>query len=71
MTKLELADVLERFVGDKEGCDPWFFDDFTSTSAPAHLEDYQRRLREMDPPLEAVEVEEIRKMVRELRDGAA
>ena len=70
MTKLEFASELEKFIGDRPGCDPWFFDDFTSRSAPRDLQPYRMRLREMDPPLSASEVDEIRAMIKELRFGA-
>jgi len=67
MNRLTLADDLERFIGDQPGCDPHFFDDFTSTSAPSDLEPYRDRLRAMDPPLSAYERGEIRAMIKELR----
>jgi hypothetical protein len=70
MTKLELAGMLERFIGDQPDHERWFLDTFTSTSAPAGLKPYQRRLREMDPPLDDSEVDEIRQMIKELRHGA-
>ncbi|HEX6785332.1 MAG TPA: hypothetical protein VF098_11870 [Sphingomicrobium sp.] len=70
MTRLELADMLEQFVDDQSGSNPWFFDDFTSTSISADLRPFQTRLREMDPPLDNGETNEIRAMIRELRTGA-
>ena len=68
MNKFELAEMLERFVGDKPDCGPWEFDDFTSVKTSTELEPYRRQLLEMEPPFNA---DEIRDLIRELRTGAA
>jgi hypothetical protein len=50
MTKADLADMLDRFIGDAPGCGDHEWDDFTSTSAETELEPFrQRLLTEIDP----------------------
>ena len=52
MTKLELADMLDRFAGNASDCGDWEWDDFTSVGADSELEPYrQRLLSEVDPLL--------------------
>ena len=68
MTKLELAEMLELFVGDRPDCGPWEFDDFTAIPASPELESYRRHLVAMEPPFDS---DEIRVMVHELRSGAS
>ena len=67
MTKLELADLLDRFVGDRPNCGEWEWDDFTSVSSDPDLEPYRIRLNAMEPPFEQ---EAIREIARELRQNA-
>lgn len=67
MTKSELADVLERFIGEKPGCGDWEWDDFVSTQAEPELEPIRHRLAEVDPPSGAPA---IRQIIQELRTDA-
>ena len=67
MTRIELAEMLERFAGDQPDCGPWEFDDFTSTRADEELEPYRQRLLEMEPPFD---VSAIREIAQELRSNA-
>jgi hypothetical protein len=69
MSKLELAEMLERFIGDKPGGGAWDWDDFTSVRASPELEPYRQRLLEEEnqpPGNEAV----VRKIIAELRTNA-
>ena len=68
MTKLELADMLDRFIGDQPGCGDWDWDDFTSLKASdPEIETYRLELAAMNPPFDA---EAIRRVARELRQNA-
>jgi hypothetical protein len=68
MTKAELADMLERFIGEAPGCGDWEWDDFTSVRAEPALEPYrQRLLKEASPPGNQAEV---RQIIAELRADA-
>jgi ERCC4-type nuclease len=69
MTKAELAEMLERLVGDAPSSDAWEFDDFTSVKASFELEPYRQRIMEAwgDGWNDAAE---IRNIVRELRTDA-
>ena len=68
MTKADLADMLERFIGDAPGCEDWEWDDFTSVRANPELEPYrQRLLAEVDPP---AGIASVRQMIVELRNNA-
>jgi hypothetical protein len=68
MTKLELADMLDRFVGDQPDCGDWEWDDFTSVkSADSEIERYRLELAAMDPPFDR---DAIRGIARELRENA-
>ena len=52
MTKADLADMLDRFIGNAPGCGDWDWDDFTSSSLEPDLEPFrQRLLAEVDPLL--------------------
>jgi len=69
VTKLELAVMLERFVGDAPDCAEWEFDDFTSVKASPELEPYRQRL------LAAWgdgwnDLDEVRNVIRDLRTDA-
>ena len=69
MTRIELAEMLERFVGDAPNCGEWEFDDFTSVRASSELEPYRQRL------LEAWgdgwnDIDEVRNIIRDLRTDA-
>lgn len=65
MTRLELADMLDRFVGDAPGCGEWEWDDFTSVRAEPELESFRQRLLQMDDG--KFDVQAIRRMSAELR----
>ncbi len=65
MTKLELAEMLERFVGDAPNCGDWEWDDFTTTKADAALEPYRLRLAVQGDGL--IDTGEIRQIITELR----
>ncbi len=67
MTKVDLANMLERFLGDTPGCRNWEWDDFVSTSAEPELESFRRRLAEVDPPSGEPA---IRQIILELRSDA-
>jgi|1186.fasta_scaffold263204_2 hypothetical protein len=69
MTKLELAEMLERFVGDAPDCGEWEFDDFTSVKAEPALEPYRQRIMQAcgDGWTDA---DEIGNIIRELRTDA-
>jgi hypothetical protein len=67
MTRAELAQMLERFLGDLPGCGDWEWDDFTSVRAEPDLEPFRQRLAIVDPPTgEAA----IRQIIFELRADA-
>lgn len=68
MTKPELADMLERFVGDAPNCGDWEWDDFTSTNADPELEPYRQRLIVQGDGL--IDTGEIRQIIFELRSNA-
>lgn len=52
MTKADLADMLDRFIGNAPDCGEREWDDFTSTTAETELEPFrQRLLAEVDPLL--------------------
>ncbi|MBO9579763.1 MAG: hypothetical protein J7498_02625 [Sphingobium sp.] len=65
MTKLELADMLERFVGDAPNCEKWGWDDFTSVKAQDELEPFRQR------PLQQgggyMDTDEIREIIADLK----
>jgi hypothetical protein len=63
MTKLELADLLDRFAEDQPDCGPW---NLTILRQP-QLEPYRRRLLEVEPPFD---VRAIKEMALELRSNA-
>jgi hypothetical protein len=67
LTKADLADLLERFIGDAPGCGEWEWDDFTSVRSTSELEPYRQRLAEVDPP-KGQDV--IRHIILELRANA-
>jgi hypothetical protein len=69
MTRAQLAEMLERFIGDKPGCGDWEWDDFTSVPAEPELEPYRLRLlaEEAWPPGNQAEV---RHIISELRADA-
>jgi|GEM_PF-4314204 len=70
MSKVELAEMLERFIGDKPGFGDWEWDDFTSVPAEPALEPYRLRLlaEEASPPGNRAEV---RQVIAELRADAS
>ena len=67
MTKSELADMLDRFVGNQPSCGDWEWDDFVSARAEPEIEPFRRRLAEIDPPSGG---RAIRQIIRELRTDA-
>jgi hypothetical protein len=66
VTKLELADMLERFVGDAPDCGDCEWDDFTSTKANPEIEPYRQRLMVQGDGL--IDTGEIRQIISELRN---
>ncbi|WP_242128419.1 hypothetical protein [Sphingobium sp. Sx8-8] len=46
MARIELAEMLERFVGDAPHCGKWEWDAFTSVKASPELEPFRQRLLE-------------------------
>jgi hypothetical protein len=44
VTRIELADMLDRFVGNMPGCGEWEWDDFVSVKATPELEPFRQRL---------------------------
>jgi hypothetical protein len=69
VTKLELAEMLERFIGDTPGCGDREWDDFTSTRAEVELEPYRQRLLEQGDGLWDFDV--IGEMITELKSEPA
>ena len=68
MTRAELADMIERFIGDAPGCGDWEWDDFTSVRAEPELEPFrQRLLAQACPPGDEAE---LRQIISELRTHA-
>ena len=67
LTRADLANLLERFIGDAPGCGEWEWDDFTSVRSAPELEPYRQRLAEVDPP-KGEDV--IREIILELRTNA-
>jgi hypothetical protein len=67
VSKADLADMLDRFLGNKPGCGDWEWDDFVSTHAEPELEPFRRRLAEIDLPSDGAA---IRQIIRELRADA-
>ena len=66
MTKIDLAEMLERFVGDKPNCGKWEWDDFTSVKASSDLEPYRQRLLEQGDGW--FDTDAIRTIISELRN---
>lgn len=66
MIRLELAEMLERFVGDAPNCGAWEFDDFTSVKAAPELESFRQRLLLEGDGL--IDVQAIREIIVELKD---
>jgi hypothetical protein len=66
VNRIELAEMLERFVGDAPDCGDREWDDFTSVKADAELEPYRQRLLEQGDGLFDLEV--IREVIDELKD---
>lgn len=66
MTKLELAEMLERFVGDAPGCGDRDWDDFTSTKAEPELEPFRQRLLAQGDGY--FDTDAIREIISELRN---
>ncbi|WP_309661809.1 hypothetical protein [Sphingomonas sp.] len=69
MTKAELAEMLERFVGDAPDCSKWEFDDFTSVKQSPELEPYRQRLLEVWGG-GWNDIGEVRNVIRDLRTHA-
>jgi hypothetical protein len=69
VTKLELAAMLERFLGDTPGIGAREWDNFTTYRAEPELEPYRQRLNEAfgDGWNDS---DEIRRIMIELRDNA-
>ena len=69
MTKADLANTLEQFIGDAPGGGEWDWDDFTSVKASPELEPYRQRLlqEENQPPGSE---RELREIIAELRINA-
>ena len=66
MSKVELAEMLERFIGDAPGCGKWEWDDFTSMKAGPELEPFRQRLLMEGDGL--IDVDKIRELIAELRN---
>jgi hypothetical protein len=69
MTKADLAEMLEGFIGDVPGGGKWDWDDFTSVKSSPELEPYRQRLlqEENQPPGNE---RELREIIAELRADA-
>ncbi|TKD52023.1 hypothetical protein [Sphingomonas baiyangensis] len=65
MTRFDLADTLERFVGDAPHCGDYEWDDFTSVKQSPELEPYRQRLLLQGDGL--FDIDEIRQIIIELR----
>ncbi len=66
MTRQDLAEMLERFVGDMPGCGDRDWDAFTATRATPELEPYRQRLLEQGDGL--FDIDAIREVIRELKN---
>ena len=66
MTKLKLAEMLERFVGDASDCGDWEWGGFTSTKAEPELQPYRQRLMVQGDGL--IDTGEMRQVNSELRN---
>jgi hypothetical protein len=69
MTKADLADMLERFIGAAPGGGEWEWDDFTSMKSGPELEPYRQRLLQEDNQPPGNE-RELREIIAELRADA-
>ena len=69
MTRIELAEMLERFVGDAPGCGKWEWDDFTSVRAEPELEPYRQRLMGQGDGL--FDIAAIREIIADLKSAPA
>ncbi|ATY33598.1 hypothetical protein [Sphingomonas psychrotolerans] len=65
MTKLELAEMLERFIGDTPGCGEWEWDDFTSVRATPELEPFRQQLLQQGDGM--FDLPAIREIIAELK----
>jgi len=66
VSKIELAEMLERFIGDAPNCGDREWDDFTSVKADPELEPYRQRLLIQGDGL--FDADEIRRIATELRN---
>lgn len=66
MTHIELAEMLERFLGDEPGCGDWEWDDFTSVKAEPELEGFRQRLSKVELDKNR-DLAPIRQIIKELR----
>jgi hypothetical protein len=64
--KTELADMLERLLGDAPDCGDWEWDDFVSVKAEPELEPFRQRLRNAQTKAD-FDVVAIRQIIGELR----
>ena len=69
MTKLELAAMIERFLGDAPGIGAWEWDNFTTHKAEPELEPYRHRLNEAFGD-GWNDTDELRRIMTELRADA-
>ncbi|MDF0542605.1 hypothetical protein PX699_09650 [Sphingobium sp. H39-3-25] len=65
MTRIELAEMLERFVGDAPNCGEREWDAFTSAKASRELEPFRQRLLEQGDGW--MDTDAIREIIAELR----
>ena len=69
MTKLELAAMIERLLGDAPGIGAWEWDNFTTHKAEPELEPYRDRLNEAFGD-GWNDTDELRRIMTELRADA-
>ncbi|MBB3981948.1 hypothetical protein GGR44_001607 [Sphingobium fontiphilum] len=62
---IDLAEMLERFVGDAPNCGKWEWDNFTSVKASPELEPFRQRLLEQGDGW--MDLDEIRGLIAELK----
>ena len=69
MSRIELAEMLERFIGDAPDCGDWEWDDFISVKAEPDLEPFRTRLQMASIHFE-FDVVAIRRVISELKTNA-
>jgi hypothetical protein len=69
VSRMELADMLERFIGDAPDCGDWEWDDFVSVKAESDLEPFRQKLM-LASIDDKFDVPAIRQIISELKTNA-